>query len=170
MHFTHLQSILSVVGGGAVFGSTAQTSGAIQAIAAGLVPTGLTPVSFFPPSPTQRIPALSVIFLEAPLKKRKKRFTQKGSLELYLNYQKVCPYGCTFLEPFFPVIIFDKLVLSILIKKILGCGLIHRHSFWTQSRFTRKTCEDLPISFEEESSRKFSSLENFPLNHQTTLI
>ena len=97
MRFTHLQSILSVVGGGAVFGSTAQTSGAIQAIAAGLVPTGLTPVSFFPPSPTQQIPALSVIFLEAPLKKRKKRFTHKGSFEVYLNYLKVCPYGCTFL-------------------------------------------------------------------------
>ena len=97
MHFTHLQSILSVVGGGAVFGSTAQASGAIQAIAAGLVPTGLTPVAFFPPSPTQQIPALSVIFLEAPLKKRKKRFTHKGSFEVYLNYLKVCPYGCTFL-------------------------------------------------------------------------
>ena len=101
MHFTHLLSISSVVGGGAVFGSTAQTSaaqtGAIQAVAAGLVPAGLTPVAFFPPSPTQQIPALSVIFLEAPLKKRKKRFTHKGSFEVYLNYLKVCPYGCTFL-------------------------------------------------------------------------
>ena len=74
MHFTHLQSILSVVGGGALFGSTAQTSGAIQAIAAGLVPTGLTPVAFFAANPAvQQIPALSVIFLEATVGKRKKR-------------------------------------------------------------------------------------------------
>ena len=75
--------ILFLVGGGAAFGSTTPTSGAIQAIAAGLVPTGLTPVAFFPPSPTQQLQALSVIFLEAPLKKRKKRFAKKGSFKCY---------------------------------------------------------------------------------------
>ena len=75
--------ILFLVGGGAAFGSTIPTSGAIQVIAAGLVPTGLTPVAFFPPSPTQQLQALSVIFLEAPLKKRKKRFAKKGSFKFY---------------------------------------------------------------------------------------
>ena len=84
--------ILFLVGGGAAFGSTTPTSGAIQAIAAGLVPTGLTPVAFFPPSPTQQLQALSVIFLEAPLKKRKKRFAEKGSFKFYRMYVNTYPY------------------------------------------------------------------------------
>ena len=88
--------ILFLVGGGAAFGSTIPTSGAIQTIAAGLVPTGLTPVAFFPPSPTQQLQALSVIFLEAPLKKRKKRFAKKGSFKFYRKYVKIYPHGRNF--------------------------------------------------------------------------
>ena len=84
--------ILFLVGGGAAFGSTIPTSGTIQAIAAGLVPTGLTPVAFFPPSPTQQLQALSVIFLEAPLKKRKKRFAKKGNSKFYRMYVNTYPY------------------------------------------------------------------------------
>ena len=96
--------ILFLVGGGAAFGSTIPTSGGIQAIAAGLVPTGLTPVAFFPPSPTQQLQALSVIFLEAPLKKRKKRFAEKGSFRFYRMYVNTYPYGSNFLQPFIQVL------------------------------------------------------------------
>ena len=97
-------SILFLVGGGAAFGSTTPTSGAIQAIAAGLVPTGLTPVAFFPPSPTQQLQALSVIFLEAPLKKRKKRFAEKGSFKFYRMYVNTYPFGSNFLQTFIQVL------------------------------------------------------------------
>ena len=96
--------ILFLVGGGAAFGSTTPTSGAIQAIAAGLVPTGLTPVAFFPPSPTQQLQALSVIFLEAPLKKRKKRFAEKGSFRFYRMHVNTYPYGSNFLQTFIQVL------------------------------------------------------------------
>ena len=92
--------ILFLVGGGAAFGSTIPTSGAIQTIAVGLVPTGLTPVAFFPPSPTQQLQALSVIFLEAPLKKRKKRFAEKGSFKFYRMYVNTYSYGSNFIQPF----------------------------------------------------------------------
>ena len=63
-----------VVGGGSVFSGNV-AAGTSQAIAAGLVPAGLTPVAFFPPLLTQRLPATSVIFLEAIVKKRKKRYS-----------------------------------------------------------------------------------------------
>ena len=64
------------MGGGSLF-STASQSPA-QAIAAALVPSGLglTPVAFFPPTAAQTLPAVSVIFLEAPLVGRKKRNTE----------------------------------------------------------------------------------------------
>ena len=65
-----------LVGGGSAFASTTQSVSGVQAIAAGLVPAGLTPVAFFPPSPTQQLQALSVIFLETPIKKRKKRHSE----------------------------------------------------------------------------------------------
>ena len=38
-----------------------------------MVPAGLTPVAYFPPTATQTLPAISVIFAEAPLTGRKKR-------------------------------------------------------------------------------------------------
>ena len=69
--------ILVLVGGGTAFSSTAP-AGSIQAAAAGLVPAGLTPVAFFPPTANQQLQAISVIFLEAPVKKRKKRSNSRG--------------------------------------------------------------------------------------------
>ena len=83
-HTTHcssqvatLLSITFLVGGGTAF-SSSPAAGSIQAVAAGLVPAGLTPVAFFPPTNTQTLQALSVIFLEAPLKKRKRRSSFRG--------------------------------------------------------------------------------------------
>ena len=64
--------IVIIVGGGTAF-STTPAAGSFQTFAAGLVPAGLTPVAFFPPAPNQQLQALSVIFLESPVKKRKRR-------------------------------------------------------------------------------------------------
>ena len=69
-------SVIFLVGGGTAFSSSAPTG--LQAVAAGLVPAGLTPVAFFPPTNTQTLQALSVIFLEAPVKKRKRRSSFRG--------------------------------------------------------------------------------------------
>ena len=72
------------MGGGTAFSQTPAV-GSLQTVAAGLVPAGLTPVAFFPPAPNQQLQALSVIFLEAPVKKRKKRSgnDQRGELLLF---------------------------------------------------------------------------------------
>ena len=76
-----ISSYYILVGGGSVFGGGNVATGSAQAIAAALVPAGLTPVAFFPPLLTQRLPATSVIFLEAIVKKRKKRYTNaSGSM------------------------------------------------------------------------------------------
>ena len=66
------------MGGGSIFSTASQSPGSLQAIAAALVPSGLglTPVAFFPPTAAQTLPAVSVIFLEAPLAGRKKRNTR----------------------------------------------------------------------------------------------
>ena len=64
---------LLLVGGGLAFSPATQTAGSVQALAATLVPAGLTPVAYFPPLATQQLQAVSVIFLEAPLGKRRKR-------------------------------------------------------------------------------------------------
>ena len=56
-----------------LFTSTAPVAGSTQALAAALVPAGLTPVAYFPATADQVIPALSVIFTEAIILKRKKR-------------------------------------------------------------------------------------------------
>ena len=76
--------IIIPVGGGTVF-STSPAAGSVQTFAAALVPAGLTPVAFFPPTPNQQLQALSVIFLESPVKKRKRRSLKgdRGDL-LYL--------------------------------------------------------------------------------------
>ena len=58
---------LLLVGGGLAFSPATQTAGSVQALAATLVPAGLTPVAYFPPLATQQLQAVSVIFLEAPL-------------------------------------------------------------------------------------------------------
>ena len=63
-----------LVGGGSFFSTAggAQAASGIQATALALIPAGLTPVAFFAPNPvTQSLPATSVIFLEALLKKRR---------------------------------------------------------------------------------------------------
>ena len=62
-----------LVGGGLAFSPATQTAGGAQALAAALVPAGLTPVAYFPSLATQQLQAVSVIFLEAPIGKRKKR-------------------------------------------------------------------------------------------------
>ena len=78
------------VGGGIPFSPTA---GGGQVLAAGLVPAGLTPVAFFPPEPTQQLQAFSVIFLEAPLKKRKRRHVEgRGLDKLYGPFYKHFKY------------------------------------------------------------------------------
>ena len=76
--------VMIIVGGGISLtpGATG-AGGAVEALAIGLVPAGLTPVAVFPPAPAQQLQALSVIFLEtAPVKKkrRKKRYVEKRSL------------------------------------------------------------------------------------------
>ena len=54
---------------------------------------GLTPVAFFPPEPTQQLQAFSVIFLEAPLKKRKRRHVEgRGLDKLYGPFYKHFKY------------------------------------------------------------------------------
>ena len=65
-----------LVGGGSIFSSSVPPTGSASSIALSLVPSGLTPVAFFPPTPTQTLPATSVIFLEAQMKKRKKRYSE----------------------------------------------------------------------------------------------
>ena len=76
---------ICIVGGGSLFTSTSQITGTTQALALSLVPTGLTPVAFFPPTQNTGLQALSVIFLEAPLKKRKKRYSNGKHTYPYLN-------------------------------------------------------------------------------------
>ena len=61
-----------------MFSSGAQTAGTTQAIAAALVPGGLTPVAFFPPRPDQQMQAISVIFSEPLLQRRKLRSVKQG--------------------------------------------------------------------------------------------
>ena len=56
---------LILVAGGIPFASTTPAAGSLQALALGLVPAGLTPVAFFPPTQNQTMPAFSVIFQEA---------------------------------------------------------------------------------------------------------
>ena len=69
---------LFLVGGGLSFSQATQTAGSTtQALAAALVPAGLTPVAYFPSTATQQLQAVSVIFLEAPLRKRKKRHLKR---------------------------------------------------------------------------------------------
>ena len=67
------------VGGGSLFSSASGTPGSIQAAAAALVPPGLglTPVAYFPPTNSQTLKAISVIFLEAPTTGRKKRHAKE---------------------------------------------------------------------------------------------
>ena len=73
-----------LVGGGSLFTSTLNVAAtSVQAIAAGLVPAGLTPIAFFPPVATQQLPAISVIFLEATVGKRKKRSSMNGNLNYF---------------------------------------------------------------------------------------
>ena len=80
------------VGGGAIFSSATPVAGSVQALAAGLVPAGLTPVAFFAANPAvQQIPALSVIFLEATVGKRKKRNVNDRYVEAYQNYYEDVP-------------------------------------------------------------------------------
>ena len=69
------------VGGGSLFSSASGTPGSIQAAAAALVPPGLglTPVAYFPPTNSQTLKAISVIFLEAPTTGRKKRHAKSSS-------------------------------------------------------------------------------------------
>ena len=67
-------------------------AGSAQALAAGLVPAGLTPISFFVPTATQQLPALSVIFLELPLagkKRRKRRHSRNRYFDYYDNYNNL---------------------------------------------------------------------------------
>ena len=73
------------MGGGSIFSTASQSPGSLQAIAAALVPSGLglTPVAFFPPTAAQSLPAVSVIFLEAPLAGRKKRNTRDSYFTRY---------------------------------------------------------------------------------------
>ena len=69
-----------LVGGGTLFTSSAGTPGSLQAAAAALVPSGLglTPIAYFPPTASQSLPALSVIFREASSSgRRKKRYARK---------------------------------------------------------------------------------------------
>ena len=68
---------LFLVGGGLAFSPATQTAGGAQALAAALVPAGLTPVAYFPPLATQQLQAVSVIFLEAPIGKRRKRHLKR---------------------------------------------------------------------------------------------
>ena len=75
--------MISVGGGISLTPGATGAGGAVEALAIGLVPAGLTPVAVFPPAPAQQLQALSVIFLEAaPVKKkrRKKRYVEKESL------------------------------------------------------------------------------------------
>ena len=51
--------------GGIPFASITPAAGSFEALALGLVPAGLTPVAFFPPTENQTMPAFSVIFQEA---------------------------------------------------------------------------------------------------------
>ena len=86
--------ILLLVGGGSIFSSGSSLAGSAQALAAGLVPAGLTPVAFFAPTATQQLPAISVIFLESPLsgKKRKKRSSKHWYSDNYDNYNNMADY------------------------------------------------------------------------------
>ena len=60
-----LRGFFILVAGGIPFASTTPAAGSLQALALGLVPAGLTPVAFFPPTQNQTMPAFSVIFQEA---------------------------------------------------------------------------------------------------------
>ena len=97
-----------LVGGGSVFSSVTPVAGSSQAIALGLVPSGLTPVAFFPPTPAQILPALSVIFQETVAVKRKKRNVQRR--KKWYHPQNNVPYhtlGC-FLLLFMCIIVHFK--------------------------------------------------------------
>ena len=67
-----------LVGGGSIFTFGPLEAGNIEALALGLVPIGLTPVAFFPPTPEQSMPSLSVIFQEPDVR-------QKRSLNYNIN-------------------------------------------------------------------------------------
>ena len=86
------QAFFVTVGGGSVFSATAPVAGSVQAIAIGMVPTGLTPVAFFPPVPSQIMPAISVIFLEPIPKKRKKRTLNPRNKEYLHHYDAISTY------------------------------------------------------------------------------
>ena len=64
---------LFAVGGGSVFSPGGAAVGTSEALALALVPAGLTPVAFFPPTPNQRMKATSVIFSEPFIQRRKDR-------------------------------------------------------------------------------------------------
>ena len=59
-----------LVGGGTLLSPGGAAAGSPQALALALVPAGLTPVAFFPPNPSQKMKAVSVIFSEPILKRR----------------------------------------------------------------------------------------------------
>ena len=58
------QISIYLVGAGIPLTSTNPVAGSLQAIALGLVPAGLTPVAFFPPTPNQTMQAFTVVFQE----------------------------------------------------------------------------------------------------------
>ena len=76
-----------LVGGGSLFSASSTTTGSAQGIALGLVPVGLTPVAFFPPTATQTLQAISVIFREAPVQNRIKRSLKHEKGGYHGNYK-----------------------------------------------------------------------------------
>ena len=124
------QSFFVTVGGGSVFSATAPAAGSVQAIAIGMVPAGLTPVAFFPPVPSQIMPAISVIFLEPVPKKRKKRTLNHRNKEYLHNYDAISTYQTPGWYMFrisvgLYIFLILKLILLIILKKP-HCGHLTR--------------------------------------------
>ena len=72
--------------GGIPFASITPAAGSLEALALSLVPAGLTPVAFFPPTQNQTMSAFSVIFQEANERQaRGMKFNGNISIQLCCN-------------------------------------------------------------------------------------
>ena len=72
--------------GGIPFASVPPAAGSLEALALGLVPAGLTPVAFFPPTENQTMPAFSVIFQEAD-ERQARGMNFNGNITIQLCYK-----------------------------------------------------------------------------------
>ena len=78
--------------GGIPFATITPAAGSLEALALSLVPAGLTPVAFFPPTQNQTMSAFSVIFQEANERQaRGMRFNGNISIQLCFNIKTIKP-------------------------------------------------------------------------------